>query len=517
MSIFSTRPGGSGPVKRYLIDSLRGALLVALLLMTAGGRTPAQTVVPFNQRDDTYPLLGLKRAREAFEYARSHLERQQEMFDKGLISFQELEQAQNLFADAEVNYQQSLLAVLFEKQFVSVREAVKYQAADGSKHVRIVLANTSGGSADFLKLVNVDEKLFRSLQPDIINDVYVSLLNDEGAIISQPYEVKVEQLRFGSPVELDFEILQDLDALTVDIVYGNGSRRTPKIFLQKDSSVDRVVVQSEQFSQEVELGGSASFDLNLELFSSTANTYKLEVAGLPRQITRYFVSGSGEARLSQLKFTERTNSVSAALRIFLPDRASGEVVIGEPIPFYVLAVPRDRNGILAGLEEGELSEDKIEALDVGFVKLEVVPRGQGKLLVKAPQLYHSIESDGRVEMSIVLVNEGTRRLDNVEVEIDAPFDWRKEADPRLIKSLEVSEERSVKLIFTPPVDIAVGRYEFRLRTSSLSDDQPIRGEDKTVTVEIKARTNLGGIFTLIALILLVVGGIVAFGVKLSRR
>ncbi|HSG28518.1 MAG TPA: hypothetical protein VLA34_08570, partial [Candidatus Krumholzibacterium sp.] len=367
---------------------LAGLALSACIVGTSLRDAAAQTGVPFNERDDTYPLLGLKRAREAFEFARSQMERNQEMYDKGLISFQEFEQARNMFADAEVNYQQSLLAVLFEKQFVSVREAVKYQSEDGRKHVRIVLANTSGGG-DFQKLVNVDEELFRTLQPDIVNDVYVSLLNDEGAIISQPYEMKVEQLRYGAPVELDFEILQDLDALTVDIVYGNGSRRTPKIFLQKDESVDRVVVQSEQFSQEVELGGSASFDLNLELFSSTDNTYKLEVVGLPRQVTRYFVGGAGNARLSQLKFTERTNSVSAALRIFMPDRESELVVPGKPLQFYVLAVPRGRAEAVPDGDRTDITQEEIEALDVGYVKLEVVPRGIGRLLVRAPQLYHS--------------------------------------------------------------------------------------------------------------------------------
>ncbi len=478
----------------------------------------AQTTgVPFNERDDTYPLLGLKRAREAFEFARSQMARKEEMYEKGLISFQEYEMARNNFADAEVNYQQSLLAVLFEKQFISVLEAVKYQAEDGSKHVKIKLANTSGGGGDFRKLVNVDEELFSSLQPDVVNDIYVSLLNDEGAIISQPYEMKMEQLRFGAPRELDFEILQDLDALTVDIVYGNGSRRTPRIFLQKDSSVDRVIVQSEQFSQEVELGGSASFDLNLELFSSTANTYKLEVIGLPREVTRYFVSGEGNARLSQLKFTERTNSVPAALRIFMPDRSSEQVVPGEPILFYVLAVPRDRSESIAGQINDKITQDDIERLDVGFVKLELVPRGIGRLLVRAPQLYHSIEAGSSVEMSIVLVNEGTRRLDNIEVQIDAPFEWEKQAQPSLIPSLEVSEERTVQLRFTPPGEVAVGRYEFRIQSSSLSDDQPVRGEDKTVTVEIKATANIGGVFALILIILGAVTGIVIFGVKLSRR
>ena len=69
--------------------------------------------------------------------------------------------------------------------------------------------------------------------------------------------------------------------MTVNLIYGSGTQSSRKIFLQKDESVDRVEVQSEQFSQEVELGNSATFDLTLELFSGTTDTYKLEVVGLP--------------------------------------------------------------------------------------------------------------------------------------------------------------------------------------------------------------------------------------------
>ena len=335
-----SRPAGlAGRLRRGIVPAAAGGRILItvvaaiLAFAPAGMRLHAQTGIPFNQRDDTYPLLGLKRAREAFEFAKAELERQQAIYGKGLISFQELERSKNAFADAEVNYQQSLLAVLFERQFVSVVNAVKYQARDGHKHVRVTLANTSGGGADFRKLIEMDDELFRRLQPDVINDVYVSLINDENAIISRPYEAKVEQLLYGDPVELDFALLQDLDALTVDIVYGNGSRRSPKIFLQKDSSVNMATIYSEQFSQEVELGGSATYDLHLELFSSATNTFKLEVVNLPPQITRYFNDPASEARLSQLRFTERTNSMKAALRIYLPDRPTGEVAVGEPISF----------------------------------------------------------------------------------------------------------------------------------------------------------------------------------------
>ncbi len=493
---------------------------IVLLLCLFGSVLPMREAVAqvnYNQRDDQYRLLGLKRAKEAYEYARAEHEQKQKLFEKNLISKLELDRSRNVFADAEVNYQQSLLAVLFEKQYVAVAKAVKYQNKDGRKHVRLRLENTSGGGADFKKLINIDDELFRSLQPDVINDVYVSLLNDANAIISSPYEAKIEELRFGKPVELDFALLQDLDAVMVNIVYGNGSQRSPKIYLQKDASVDKVLVQSEQFSQEAELGGSATFDLTLELFSGTTNTFKLEVVNLPPQINRYFSDPATRARLNQFKFTESTNTRRAALQVFLPDRPTPEVVIDKPIPFYVMIIPREQVEELGEVRSKPWTPEAIAALNAGYVKLELLPRGAGKLLVRAPQLFYSIKPSEAVAANIEIVNEGTRRMDNVAIEVDPPLNWSKQVEPPVIQTLDIAEEKRVELKFTPPNDVAAGRYEFRIRTTALSEDKPITGEDKTVTVEVQSEANIWGMAFIIASILAVVVGIVIFGIRLSRR
>ncbi len=491
-----------------------GALLLAICC--CAGAAQAQTN-PFNQRDDQYRLLGLKRAKEAFEFARAEFEQKQQLFGKNLISKLELDRSRNLLADAEVNYQQSLLAVLFEKQYVAVARALKYQSKDGRKHVKLTLENASGGGAEYRKLLNLDDELFRSLQPDVINDVYVSLLNESDAIISQPYEAKIEQLQFGRPVTLDFMLLQDLDAVTVNVTYGSGTQRRPKIFLQKDATVNRVVLQSEQFSQEAELGGKATFDFTLELFSGENNTFKLEVVNLPAAINRYFVDPGNQARLSQFRFTENTKTRRAALQVFLPDRPSEGLNIDKPIPFYVLVIPREQVVALGDLNAKQWSQDEIEALNAGYVRLELVPRGVGKLLVRAPQLFYSIKAGDAVVMTLDVVNEGTRRLDNVKVEADVPLHWSKQIEPLVLAALDTDEEKRVQLQFIPPKEISPGRYEMRLRTTSLADNLPVNGEDKTVTVEIQSETNVWGMALVVTMILGLVVGIVVFGIRLSRR
>ncbi len=497
------------------------AILFVFMLVAAGVvSTPDQANSQsslFNQRDDKYRILGLKRAREAYDVAKADYERQQQLFDRRLISSVELERSRNVFADAEVNYQQSLLAVIFEQQYITVSSAVKYYDKNGQRRVRITLANTSGGSAEYLKVVNLDDPLFRSLQPDLITNIYVSLLNGESAIISQPYEAKLDELRFGKPATVDFALLEDLDAVTVSVIYGNGSQRTMKIILQKDAAVNRVAVQSEQFSQEVELGKTASFDLGLELFSGTVNTFGLDVVNLPPEISRSFVDRQSQARLSQVRFGEATRSKKAALEITLPDRPTSSVVIDQPITFFVVVTPSDKTSRVTQSADHIWTAEELRALDVGFVKLELFPRGQGKLLVKAVQLYHAISANQSAKASLNLVNEGSDRLDNIDLQLDLPLNWTRSVDPAAIPALAVGGDAVVRLTLTPPQDVAAGKYDIRVRSSAVSKGRPVVGEDKTITVEILPDSNLIGTILLVLVIIGLVATLVVFGIRLSRK
>ncbi len=499
---------------------IKSRLKILLFIMLLGFSCQAsfgQAYSTFNERDDQYRLLGLKRAKESYEVARAEYERQKELFDKRLISQTELDQARGVFSDAEVNYQQSLLAVLFEKQFISVQSAVKYHAPDGSRHVRLTMANTSGGSEEFQKMLKIDDELFRSLQPNIIHNTYVSLMNDDNAIVSQPYEAKITELRYSQPQTIDFRLLQDLDAVTVFVIYGNGNQRSMKIFLQKDSSVNKVAVQSEQFSQEVELGKTANYGLTLELFSGIENTFSLEVVNLPSEISHYFSNADGNVRLRQVKFNESSRTKNAILKITLPDRTGAELAMDEPIVFYALAMPQNKLKDVSGKREHHWTEEELIALDIGYVRLELIPRGRGELIVRAPQLYRSILPDETVEMSLDLVNEGSRRLDHIEIEADPPLNWDKEIIPQNLASLDINEEAKIKLKFTPPENIAMGKYEIRIKTSGLSSGLPVSGSEKIATVEIRSKTNIIGTAAIVLFILLIVGGIVFYGIRLSRK
>jgi uncharacterized membrane protein len=278
-----------------------------------------------------------------------------------------------------------------------------------------------------------------------------------------------------------------------------------------------VAVQSEQFSQEVELGESANYGLTLELYSGVNNTFSLQVVNLPREISHYFGNPEGTVRLRQIKFTESSRTKEAVLRITMPDRADDRILMDKAIPFYVLVIPDDKLQQIPDLHDKAWTEAELNALDIGYTKLELIPRGKGELNVSARQLYYSILPDESVELTIELLNEGSRRLDQIEVKADPPLNWTREIEPSSISSLEINEEARVTLRFMPPPDVAVGKYEVRIQTSALTGGQPITGTDKTATIEIRPQTNLIGTVLIVFFIVAVVGGVIFYGIRLSRK
>jgi uncharacterized membrane protein len=187
------------------------------------------------------------------------------------------------------------------------------------------------------------------------------------------------------------------------------------------------------------------------------------------------------------------------------------------IPFFVLVLPREKSQQLSDLTTRKWTEEELTGLGVGYVRLELIPRGKGELLVRSPQLFHSIRAEEAVTMFVDIVNEGSRRLDNTEVRVDIPLGWSREITPQSIPTIGIGEESRVNLVFTPPEDIAPGKYEVRLRTSATSNNQPVNALDKTVTIEVRPGSNVLGILAVVVGLVALVGGIVVYGIRLSRR
>ncbi|OGU03427.1 MAG: hypothetical protein A2W29_00730, partial [Gemmatimonadetes bacterium RBG_16_66_8] len=417
----------------------------------------AQNYGNYNPRDDQYRLLGMTRAQAEFESALREYNRARELRQNNLISETDLEQTRTRMEGARVNYLQAALAIVFATPYVMIDRALKIQRGD-QRYVRLTL-RTENQSSEAVKLGEfIDSTLLRQLNPEEVPNVFVSIKDDSpngGAIIGQPYEIRIPALRFGEPVTVEFRLLRDVDVVTVSATYANQTRE-PRVLLEKDASANIVSVQSTQPSQEGDLGTEVRYELQLERFTSDASGVRLEVGGLPRDIRWEFRDPVSGARLTSLRFAEGATSQRLTLALALPPRDAGRFPLDRPLPFWAFALDARAAAGFTELARDSLTADEARSIAAGRVRLEIVPRGIGRLEVRSPNFYHTISRGDSVITEITLRNTGSRAVTNVRLSADPPPDWRSRVEPELVPEVAIDGEVRVGVTLVPPPDLGVG-------------------------------------------------------------
>ena len=487
------------------------ALVVLVLILGPMTHLGAQ------EQSQTMKLLTLKKAQLQFEKTKGDFERSLKLLEQGLTSEQEFAQTRTIYLQAQVDYQQALISFMGSEARIAVASAVKFQDTGGKKFVRVTLRYSSKELKELAKLNISAEDLFPLDFMKQIKDVSVSL-KSEGKTISDPYEKTIASLPLESEQGVTFKLLKDVEDLDVNVFY-SGKNETTSIYLQKGVSANIVTINSAQFSQEADLETQATYDLSLEKFSGEANIFKLGIANLPNQINYDFSDPLTNARLSQIKFTEGVTSMKLSLKLYLPRNADAQVVIDKPIAFYALALDNTQAARLENIltQEAAIGPQDIESLRAGNVKLELIPRGVGKIDVQAVNLYHEIKAGESVKMEVRVRNAGTRKLNNIRIFSDLPLNWRSEIQPDLIAFLEQNKEQVVTIEFLPPANVAVGDYEPKIKTECSADNRNVESEEKLVRVHVGTKTNILGISLLVVLLTGLLVGIVIFGIKLTHR
>jgi NPCBM-associated, NEW3 domain of alpha-galactosidase len=469
------------------------------------------------QNDQASLLLELKKARASYDIALQNFDNDKKLLENDAISQAEYNQSKNELLTREVDYQKLLLQLISQQSYVAIEKAVKYRTPQGEKRVRITIRSTMEGNQDYLKQF---EQHFDVFTPEMrsgkIYNIFVSLNNiEDQTIIGSPYEARIPSIDLGKSATVDFKLLRDVESIQVGLNYG-GKKDQKNIYLEKDASTALVDIISSRFAQEADLGSSASFDLTLERYSNTDDIYQLTVLGLPRQISYDFLDGETSARLSQMRFSQGENIRKLSLRTYLPDRDDAEVVIDEPISFYAIILTKE---VYTKVQDRlqELSEDEIAQLEGGKIRLELIPSGIGKIIVKAPSLYHEITTGDSVSMKIRIMNDGTRTIDNIRITSDNPLNWNTVIEPDMISSLEPGKELEVEARIIPPKDANLGAQEVKIKTEAVANNRRVSAEDKTIRIQVNASKSVGWTLILVLLLAGMVVGIVFFGIRISKR
>lgn len=463
-------------------------------------------------------ILDLKKARVNYEMAKNKFENNTKMLKEKAISQMEYSRSKNELLSAEVEYQKLMLKLISAQSYIVVEKAVKYQTPSGDKRVRVTIRSSMEGNQDYLGQFKEHVDLFTpEMRSGKTYNIFVSLNHlEEKIIIGSPYEIRVSSVGLGETYDVDFGLLKDVESLQVLLNYNN-KKEEKNIFLEKDASTNYIDVTSTQFSQEADLGSNTSFDLSLERFSSSDDVFKLMVVNLPRQISYSFEDSETGARLSNLRFNQGVNLRKLSLKTFLPERDDQDVVIDQSIVFYAIVVAGEKYKQFEKDPYKTYTGQELTEIQGGKIRLELIPRGIGKLEVRATNLYHEITVGEQIRMNITIKNHGTRRVDNIKIETDNPLNWVSDITPALIRSLEPGQEEKIELLISPPADVNVGAQEVKIKTEAFADNRRVETNDRTIRIQVNARPNVFGTIILIVLLLGIIVGVVVFGIKISKR
>jgi hypothetical protein len=500
-------------------------LLSALLLLGTGTGWSERTVLTRQQQLDKLQLLErqkhLEQAIESLATSLGELQTTQGLYEDGFVALQTFNATKNSYEEArlqleeaEILLEQTTLDLLKNATQIVVREARKYKSVDGKSMVDITLENAS----DVRDAMVVDPSLTQQdLQALLrVENIFVSLRN--GPVVGEPYESRIAALEVGARRILTYRLLRDEDDVSVVLSYLDIEEESTPVILRKGGEQTLPSINSAQFSQTGELQQTVRFDLTLERLSDEERSFGLAVVGLPQRIDHSFVDNG--AKVNQVKFDENKSKSTLSLQLQIPEKLDREFV-GRTRTFFALVTePREYakiHALQAEFGDAPVLEERVDSLVANYVKLELIPKGIGKLEVLVSNTYREIQVGEELHIRVEFLNRGSVTVQNIKAALDLPYQWQEEVDPLLIKRLEPEERTPIDIIARPPVDIAVGNYELGVEAQGQVGNENVESLEKNLTIHVGASSNIAGNVILIGILVLLVVGIGVASIRISRR
>ena len=482
---------------------MKARLLCACLWICVSAEAGAQQSA-YNPRDDQFRYLGMARAKAELTRAEEEYNRARTLAGKGMLSLAELSDRRVAFERVRIDFLQQSLSTLLGASHLLINAAVKERRPDGSLRVHIELESMGSANAkDAQNLVIADSALGGDVLRDVIPLAFVSMKADagaSGAIISQPYERPLRDLRGGQRRTLEFTLLKDVTEAVVSVAYGDKVEER-RVWLGSAGPDGGVVLRASQFSLEADFGGPVAYDVTLERTGSGDAPIRLAVEGLPEAMRYEFRDPDSKARVVQVKLPQGVMSKRLQLVATLPSASEVAIRPDIPLTFEITATPTD--------VVGRKAESRLP--------LELIPRGVAHVELRASSLYFEVAPSDSVVTELAVRNAGSREMQNVLIEAEAPAGWTARVEPREIGTLKLGDTRSVRVVLAPARGVSVGDYEFRVRASSRATARRLDDEDKILHVRIASRFGAWATAALLSALLVMTLVVVQAARKIGRR
>jgi uncharacterized membrane protein len=111
-------------------------------------------------------------------------------------------------------------------------------------------------------------------------------------------------------------------------------------------------------------------------------------------------------------------------------------------------------------------------------------------------------------IDLVVTNDGTAPIEDVDLSASPPSDWKAEFQPKKLAALDAGASAPVQVLLTPSSKAVAGDYMANIRASAKGDSS---SADFRVTVTTSTLWGVVGIGIIAIALLIVVGAVARFG------
>jgi uncharacterized membrane protein len=140
--------------------------------------------------------------------------------------------------------------------------------------------------------------------------------------------------------------------------------------------------------------------------------------------------------------------------------------------------------------------------------LQISGQPQLRLSGKDGRLSLQAEAGTATPLNLVVSNDGSAPIADVELSASPPSDWKVEFDPKKLPEIDAGQSVPVQALLTPSAKAVAGDYMANLRASAKGDSS---AADFRVTVTTSTLWGVVGIGIIAIALLIVVGAVARFG------
>ncbi len=228
----------------------------------------------------------------------------------------------------------------------------------------------------------------------------------------------------------------------------------------------------------------SSFDYTLSVTNDSGKEMTVALAAQsPGNFQTTFTEGYGTNEISSLPI-----DAGASKDIKVKVKPPAEVKAGDyPVLVKVSA-------------EGATAEQK--------VTLQISGQGQLTLTSKDSRLSGEAQVGKTSEYTLIVSNDGTAAIDNVEMSGSVPADWKVEFNPKTLQNVAPNEKKEVKVSVTPSEKAIAGDYVASFRAGGRGDS---KAADFRITVTTSTLWGIVGIGIIAIALLVLLGAVARFG------